>query len=52
MENKRTRLSSYEALRLMAWLNQAHPEIFKEFLAVNDVINKANEQEEKANEPR
>jgi hypothetical protein len=47
---KRTRLSSYEALRLMAWLSQAHPDIFKEFLAVNDVMNKADEHEENENE--
>lgn len=35
-----------QAYHLMHWLSEVHPEIFKEFVAVNDVMNKANERDD------
>lgn len=43
---KRTHINSSEAWQLVAWLNDTHPEIFKEFVAVLDVYRKANERDD------
>jgi hypothetical protein len=48
VENSRLGIS--DSLRLVEWLSEAHPDIFKEFLVVNTVYNKANEQKENGNE--
>lgn len=46
MSERRFNLRTGDVFRLASWLSSTHPEIFKEFIAVNDVINKANEPTE------
>lgn len=35
-----------EAYHLMQWLSEVHPEIFKEWVAVQDVMDKANQRDD------
>jgi hypothetical protein len=44
MDRKHFGLS--QAYHLMHWLSEAHPQIFKEWVAVQDVIHKANKPDE------
>jgi hypothetical protein len=32
-----------QAYHLMHWLSEVHPEVFKEWVAIQDVMNKVNE---------
>jgi hypothetical protein len=43
---KKFSLKTGDMFRLAIWLSDTHPEIFKEFVAVNDVYNKAHERDD------
>ena len=45
MSTKRS-FNSHDGFRCLAWLSQAYPDIFKEFIAVYDVYDKANEPDD------
>ena len=44
--DRRFNLKTGDVFRLAAWLSSSHPEIFKEFVVINDVYNKANERDD------